>query len=218
MADFQLVDTSDGSSSIHSSRFNAAYHSLHGALQESRHVFIQHGLNEFRTSAKVDLLEVGFGSGLNSLLAWNWAEENMVDVNYTGIEAYPLQPEMLQCFNVGNAGTPNQLNQLHQSNWNVPVPMSLKFLLKKMNLNWLEMVPEPVYDLIFYDAFAPSCQPELWENEALEKCVHSLRPGGIWVTYCAKGEVRRTLSALGCEVERLPGPPFKRHMLRARKR
>jgi tRNA U34 5-methylaminomethyl-2-thiouridine-forming methyltransferase MnmC len=218
MADLHIVETADGSSSVHSKRFNASYHSLHGALQESRHVFIQHGLNEFQSHTKIKLLEIGFGSGLNALLTWNWAEKNKLLVNYTGIEAYPLDTNILQDFKLGEEGTPEQFMRLHQHEWEVSSQLSPQFSFQKKNAHWPLVNLEHQVDLIFYDAFAPSCQPELWGNDALASCVDALRSGGIWVSYCAKGDVRRTLMELGCEVERLPGPPFKRHMLRARKR
>lgn len=217
MKEAYIIETADGSSSIHASQFNASYHSLHGALQESRHVFIQQGLDLFTKFTKVDLLEIGFGSGLNALLAWNWAIEHSVEISYTGIEAFPLEPEMLQGFHVGDAGSGEQFMQLHQSKWEVTNRLSALFSIHKMKLNWPEIELGQHYDLVFYDAFAPSCQPELWEKEALERCVRSMRSEGIWVSYCAKGEVRRLLTNYGCDVERLPGPPFKRHMLRARK-
>jgi tRNA U34 5-methylaminomethyl-2-thiouridine-forming methyltransferase MnmC len=217
MIDGSIIETADGSSSIYATKFNASYHSLHGALQESRHVFIQQGLDLFTASHKIDLLEIGFGSGLNALLAWNWAIEHSVQISYTGIEAYPLDPEMLQTFSFGDAGSSNQFMQLHQTEWEVTNHVSPLFSIHKKKLKWPHFELEQQYDLLFYDAFAPTCQPELWEKEALAHCVNSMRSGGIWVSYCAKGEVRRTLNSQGCDVERLPGPPFKRHMLRARK-
>ena len=217
MKEAHIIETADGSSSIHAPQFNASYHSLHGALQESRHVFIQQGLDLFTASNKIHLLEIGFGSGLNALLAWNWAIEHSVEISYTGIEAYPLEPEMLHGFHVGDAGSSNQFMQLHQTEWEVTNYLSPLFSIHKKKMNWPQFELEQQYDLLFYDAFAPNCQPELWEKEALARCVNCMRSGGIWVSYCAKGEVRRMLISQGCDVERLPGPPFKRHMLRARK-
>lgn len=218
MTDTHIIETADGSSSFYTAKFNASYHSLHGALQESRHVFIQHGLDLFTASAKINLLEIGFGSGLNALLAWNWATEHAVEICYTGIDAYPLEANLLHNFRVGAAGTSEQLMQLHQAKWGVTCQLTPEFSIHKKKVNWPDFKLEQQFDLLFYDAFAPSCQPELWEKEALSCCVKSLLPGGVWVSYCAKGEVRRILNKMGCDVERLPGPPYKRHMLRARKK
>jgi tRNA U34 5-methylaminomethyl-2-thiouridine-forming methyltransferase MnmC len=218
MIDAKIIETADGSSSIQSLRFNASYHSLHGALQESRHVFIQNGLDLFSSSKKVDVLEIGFGSGLNTLLAWDWALKHGIEINYVGIEAFPLSVELLRDFNAGEIITKEQFMQLHTCEWENKHQLSPEFSFQKKKLSWPQFESGHQFDIVFYDAFAPACQPELWETEALQCCVNNLRTGGIWVTYCAKGEVRRSVAELGCDLERLPGPPFKRHMLRATKR
>ena len=215
-----LMATADGSSTIHSSQFNASYHSLHGALQESRHVFIQNGLNAFGfvSESQLSILEIGFGSGLNALLAWNWANQNKVSVKYTGCEPYPLDLAMLSNFELADAGSTEQFQDLHQCDWDVAHQLASEFTFQKTTQTWPNFKVDSPVDIIWYDAFSPAAQPELWDKAALQACVDSLRSGGIWVSYCAKGDVRRMLIELGCDVERLPGPPHKRHMLRACKR
>jgi tRNA U34 5-methylaminomethyl-2-thiouridine-forming methyltransferase MnmC len=218
MENFKIVATADGSSSILSERFNSTYHSVHGALQESLHVFIQNGLNVLVNQSEIHLLEIGFGSGLNALLAWNWAEHHHVQIHYTGVEAYPIQEDQLEGFNVGESVNFERFRKLHQCAWEEYQEFSPHFVFRKKLVFWPQTTFENLFDIIWYDAFAPAVQPELWDRKALTSCIQQLRSGGVWVTYSSKGEVRRLLGELGCDVERIAGPPFKRHMLRATKR
>lgn len=212
----RLEPTADGSSTLLSEKFHATYHSKHGALQESRHVFIQQGLDQLSTDLpEIDLLEIGFGTGLNALLALEWASKHQRKVNYTGIEAYPVDPKVLVDFQLGDAGTNQHFQHLHALSWDETHALSPVFSMRKLQAFWPECELNEHFHLIWYDAFSPSEQPELWNKDALEKCYNLLWPNGRWVTYCAKGEVRRTLQALGMNVNRMPGPPFKRHMLSA---
>jgi tRNA U34 5-methylaminomethyl-2-thiouridine-forming methyltransferase MnmC len=210
--------TEDGSSTLRSLKFCSTYHSSHGALQESMHVFIQNGLDSYISSAAetIRVLEIGFGTGLNALLAWKWAKENGKDVEYIGVEAFPVNPGVLGEFQYLLPNASQEFQDLHNTSWNEPhVRENFKFT--KLLGNWPEIHVGEGFDIIFFDAFSPNDQPELWNEESLQACRSALKDGGVWVTYCAKGEVRRTMESFGFTVKRLPGPPFKRHMLHATK-
>jgi len=225
MSDLQVIDTADGSSSLLHTALNEPYHSTHGAVQESAHVFIKSGLQFFqlRTQAQsVSIFEVGFGNGLNALLALIFAEQNQVHVNYTTIEARPLDWPLLAQLNYphlledGSWGP--SFHQLHHSQWEESVAITQHFSLKKIQGSLLDStIGLRAYDLIFFDAFAPAKQPEMWTYPVLKKIATAMKPGGMLVTYCAKGQVKRDLKALNLTVESIPGPPGKREMVRARK-
>ena len=213
----QVEITSDGSPTLFSEAFQAHYHSTHGALQESMHVFIHHGVKHFvaqHTPQEISILEFGLGTGLNALLTSVFAEERNHSIYYHGIEGYPVDPS-----------TRNKVAQLYQAydaypkilecQWGKEIQISDGFTLYKEHVNFEDYIVRRKFDIIYYDAFAPSCQPELWEIPILEKTWDSLRQGGILTTFCAKGSFKRNLKALGFEVERLPGPPGKREMTRA---
>lgn len=209
--------TGDGSSTLYSPRFDEHYHSVHGAIQESRHVFLEAGLRPFLTrESAVRIFEMGFGTGLNTLLTL------MVDprppIHYISIEAYPVPADQLPALNYGEQlgeAASSTFQSLHQAEWEKEMEIAPDFILQKRVTTLEDFRLEEAVDLIYYDAFAPSAQPELWTPEVMQRCFDMLRPGGVWVSYCAKGDVRRGLQAAGFEVERLPGPPGKRQMLRA---
>jgi tRNA U34 5-methylaminomethyl-2-thiouridine-forming methyltransferase MnmC len=217
-ADVTVETTEDGSSTLRSLEFGTTYHSSHGALQESMHVFIEHGLDTVSPtdSGIIRILEVGFGSGLNALLAWQWAIKSGKQVEYTGIEAFPVNPSVLDDFHNLLPNASEDFHLLHSSSWN-EVHSFPHFKFTKLNAKWPDIQIGEGFDIVFFDAFSPADQPEIWDQQSLQACADALKNGGIWVTYCAKGDVRRQMQSLGFQVQRLAGPPHKRHMLHATK-
>ena len=218
MSTLEIITTSDGSHTLRNHELNETYHSIHGAVQESQHVFIRNGLEYFyqRSQAKnIAILEIGFGTGLNALLAWQYAIEHNVIIHYATLEPFPLTEEIWSKLNYGTLQTDrSQFRLLHEAEWNEDVFLTPEFILLKIKRPLREASLNEPYDIIFFDAFAPSVQPELWSADALEKVIALLNPGGIFVTYCAKGQLKRDLKTLGLKVETLPGPPGKNEMVR----
>lgn len=219
MNTIKIIVTGDGSHSLFNEALDETYHSRHGALQESLHVFIVHGFRYFvqkQKSKSVSILEVGFGTGLNALLTLAEAIESDISVAYTSLETYPLSEEVWVKLNYPD--THNRFKELHRAEWEKWSQINSQFKLLKLekSLQDVELDSQP-YDLIYFDAFAPTKQPELWELKVLEKVVKTLKSGGMFVTYCAKGQLKRDLKSLGLIVESLPGPPGKREMVRALK-
>lgn len=217
----RLVYTADGSHSLLLPAFNEQFHSRHGAVQESLHVFIRAGWDMIQQNLNhIAILEVGFGTGLNTWLTLQ-ANSNK-NVLYTAIEAYPITIKEADQLNYtkqsDTQGKHDEFMALHLANWNELTNLTSNFKLLKLQVQLEEYATEPnQFDLIYFDAFAPKVQPGLWTVDCFQKLYAYTKPGGILVTYCAKGEVRRNLQAVGYTVERLPGPPGKREMLRARK-
>jgi tRNA U34 5-methylaminomethyl-2-thiouridine-forming methyltransferase MnmC len=201
----KIITTSDGSHTLLNEELDETYHSRHGALQESLHVFIKNGL-EYYPKDEVNVFEVGFGTGLNALLT---ALSNK-KVNYTTIEAFPLTEEI---YSQLNYEPQHLLRELHR---NSELQIS-NFSFKKIHDTLQSIELDQVYDIIYFDAFAPSKQPEMWELPMISKVCSALTPGGLFVTYCAKGQLKRDLKSLGMEVETLGGPPGKKEMVRAAK-
>jgi tRNA U34 5-methylaminomethyl-2-thiouridine-forming methyltransferase MnmC len=219
----QLIQTADGSSSLLNVALNETYHSTHGAIQESAHVFIKNGLQFFvekKHNSSVSVFEVGFGTGLNALLALLFSKEKNIQVDYTSIEAFPIDWETARQLNYPAQlnGVENHFAQLHEVEWNKKIKITDSFSLLKVKTNiqnFDSLVNQ--FDVIFFDAFAPAKQPEMWELPVLEKVTRSLKSNGVFVTYCAQGQLKRNLKSLGLVVESLPGPPGKREMVRAMK-
>lgn len=199
------------------------YHSMHGALQESTHVYIQNGLLQIQKSA-VRILEIGLGTGLNCLLTYDTflKSENMHLIEYTAVEAHPIDPDI-----IAELGYHNQiksidsekfLKQLHTSPANTTFEAATNFycLLHHRKIEEITL-PKNEYDLVYFDAFGPRTQPEMWSEEILKKMFDSIDSGGMLLTYCAKGSVKRSLKSIGFLVESLPGPPGKREITRALK-
>ncbi len=215
-----LIVTQDGSHSIYSERYGVTYHSKYGALTESRHVFIEAGLR-FKAALQnhVAILEVGFGTGLNAFLSWLEAERRQLVVRYTALEPQPLPIETAEMFNyadcLGLSERREAFRRLHTCTWERWVRLSAYFHLRKKSIPVQAYRVASAFDVIYFDAFAPQAQPEMWTEAVLRAMYRALRPEGLLVTYCAKGEVKRTLRAVGFSVERLPGPPGKREMTRA---
>jgi tRNA U34 5-methylaminomethyl-2-thiouridine-forming methyltransferase MnmC len=213
----KVITTSDGSSSLLWEDRDETYHSRHGAIRESRHVFIDNGLALFPDCRELSVLEVGFGTGLNALLSLEFSAERSIRIFYCSLEPYPLGEEEWNALNYTDLLPvwKQEFLSLHEAAWGEPVRINPEFTL----LKWKESAGyERVngsFDVVFFDAFAPRVQPELWQPEILAWCRQRLRPGGLLVTYCAQGQFRRTLKALGFETKSLPGPPGKREMTTA---
>ena len=216
----KIITTADGSHSLFNEELNETYHSVHGAIQESLHVFIKRGLQyvlEKRSPLPIPIFEVGFGTGLNALLTLQYLQGHPKAVNYTAIEHSPLGEEIWSKLNYATLlNLEAEFKDLHYSTWGRPQVLNANFSLLKLNntLQQVEFSKESI-DLVYYDAFAPSKQPELWSFDVLGKFFEALKPGGVLVTYCAKGQLKRDLNALGLVVETLAGPPGKKEMVRA---
>jgi tRNA U34 5-methylaminomethyl-2-thiouridine-forming methyltransferase MnmC len=209
------VPTADGTVTLHVAELNENYHSLHGAMQESMHVFIAAGLHSFKKGEPLRIFEVGFGTGLNCLLTRMLATGAVI---YHAIELHPLDDSITEKLNYAqNPSEKNQFDLMHAIAWNEEKEISKDFLLKKINADLLIYNSGEKYDLIYFDAFGPNAQPEMWSKTILDKMYAMLNPGGILVTYCAKGEVKRNLKEAGFQIETLPGPPGKREMTRGRR-
>lgn len=214
----KLIETGDGSSSLELEGTDETYHSRHGAVTESNHVFIRHGIDSISSKAQISVFEMGFGTGLNALLAQEWAEENNVPVSMTSIEAFPLEAEIWKKLNYVDLNEANSKiwKSIHESPWAERTRISKNFELLKMHAKLEDWAPEiKTFDIVFYDAFGPKTQAELWELSALQKMHDSLKTKGVFVTYCAQGQFKRNLAQLGFKIESLPGPPGKREMTRA---
>lgn len=214
-----LKTTLDGSTTFFVPELDEHFHSINGAVQESAHVFIKAGLNAL-IKKKITLFEVGFGTGLNALMTFIETQKNQIEVDYYAIEKYPLTYSEYNQLNYNNAlgvDLKTIFNQMHQCNWNESTEIKPGFKLTKIEADLINFNYEkiPPIDLIFFDAFAPDKQPELWTSDIFKKLYEKSSIGAILSTYSAKGEIRRRLIAAGFDVERLPGPPGKREMLRA---
>ena len=218
---WKVFDSQDGSSSVLSDRYGVSYHSKYGALQESRHVFIEAGLY-YKAIVKKELnvLEVGFGTGLNALLTCLEAEKHQLRIDYTAIELFPLPMQIISQLNFTEALQLHEndtcFEKIHTVPWEQRHEITSLFSLEKIEVSIESAgMDGGMYDLIYYDAFAPNVQPELWEEPIVKKMFDVLVPGGIFVTYCAKGDFKRALKSVGFKVETLKGPPGKREMTRA---
>jgi tRNA U34 5-methylaminomethyl-2-thiouridine-forming methyltransferase MnmC len=217
----ELIVTGDGSKTIYLPELDEHYHSSHGALQEAQHVFIKHGLTT-QAGDYVTILEMGFGTGLNALLTYFATEKRHQYIHYIGIESLPISQEIWEQMDYtahsNDPDAPAVYSNMHKAKWNEPVALNELFVLEKRNttLEKTNLAAASI-DLIYYDAFGPRVQPELWTLAIFEQLFHWLTPGGVLVTYCAKGQVKRDLKAAGFVVETLAGPPGKREMTRAKK-
>ncbi|MCX7744799.1 MAG: tRNA (5-methylaminomethyl-2-thiouridine)(34)-methyltransferase MnmD [Flavobacteriales bacterium] len=210
-----LVYTADGSHSIYLPDLNEHYHSVHGAIQESMHVFIQAGLHAVSIDP-INLLEVGLGTGLNALLTLLENKKKPRKIHYTSLEKFPLPAEIYQSLNYAKLLNVDaqEFLKIHESDWEVPVVFNEHFQFTKHHNSLQQWKTTQQFQLIYFDAFAPEKQPDMWTEEIFFKIFELLESGGIMVTYCAKGVVKRTLKSCGFEVQTLPGPPGKREMIR----
>ena len=219
-----IVESADGSHTLFHEGLKETYHSMHGAVQESEHVFIQAGLKDQLTTEKkeIRIFEVGFGTGFNAWLTYKYSACMDVKIVYHTLEPYPLGEEIYSKLNYTGTTEDKDLHDffvaLHQVPWDKEVELADNFSLKKINLPLEVYTPlKESFDLVYYDAFAPSKQAEMWLPGNIQKVYWLLMKGGTFVTYCAKGQVKRDLKEVGFQVETLPGPPGKKEMTRGRK-
>jgi tRNA U34 5-methylaminomethyl-2-thiouridine-forming methyltransferase MnmC len=214
--------TEDGSHSIYSEQFGVAYHSTHGAIQETQHIFIEAALRYFTQKNSVDkvkILDIGFGTGLNVFMTFLEAQNQGFEIDLTTVEAYPLSISTAEQLNYAQLLNVPQLDlllkQLHTLSWTEKHALSDTFSFQKLLLDFKEIDFEDAFDIIYYDAFSPDAQPELWESEILQRMYDALKNGGILTTYCAKGSFKRALKSVGFQVENIAGPRGKREITRA---
>ncbi len=228
-SNLQIVRTADGSDTIAFPEAGQHYHSTFGAITESKHIFIDAGFQYFieqpdfqnnKENQTLEILEIGFGTGLNALLTLIQAEKTGIRVHYTTIEPYPIEKSIWTALNypscLGSADYLQAFNMLHEAEWGIQVPVSPHFILRKIQNSVENFVPEPLqYHLIYFDAFSPDAQPELWSEEIFAALAHGMVIGGCLVTYSVKGLIVMALRANGFQTQKLSGPPGKRHILRA---
>ena len=220
----KIVKTADGSTTIQITEWNEQYHSMHGAVQEAQHVFLKTGLDHFISKSaleQINILEIGFGTGLNAFLTCIAADEKGVVINYEGVEAFPVSAEEIEQLNYIDLTGENKYEKafakMHAVAWGGLEEITPNFNLKKRQQTFETITDKDQYHLIYFDAFGARVQPELWEENIFKIMFTALKEGGVLVTYAAKGSVRRAMQSVGFFVERLPGPPGKREMLRATK-
>jgi tRNA U34 5-methylaminomethyl-2-thiouridine-forming methyltransferase MnmC len=214
-----LVKTGDGSHTIFVPEYNEHYHSSFGAITESQHVFINTGLALFRSGKKITIFEIGFGTGLNALLSCIFAIENKMHITYYALEKNPVDNHFIMQLNypamVPTSGNATELFQtIHHAPWDQTITIAEGFYLHKIHADLVGYVPWFRYDLVYFDAFAPEKQPEMWSQEIFNALYHNLNPHGVITTYCVKGDVKRKLKQAGFQIQKLPGPPGKREILR----
>ena len=218
--EIKIIESGDGSHTLFHSGLNETYHSMHGAIQESEHVFIKAGLEQFLPHKDtVKIIEVGFGTGLNAWLSYKRIAGTSTKIIYHSLEPYPLGEDIYSQLNYSKNSSDVALQeffpQLHQAPWDKEVQLNSNFALKKIKLRLEDyLVSEQDFDLIYYDAFAPSKQAEVWLPENIQKVYSLLSEKGILVTYCARGQFKRDLREIGFSVETLLGPPGKKEMTR----
>lgn len=216
----EIKITADGSHTLYLPDLDETYHSIHGAIQEAVHVYINAGFNFFKDKKSLKVLEVGFGTGLNTFLTYLEGLKNGVEINYNSVEAYPLNIRDIECLNYLQQLNASEIetqffNKMHQIDWNKESKLTNQFVLRKLEMQLQDFNENEVYNVIYFDAFGPKVQPELWEVPILQLMYDALLPKGILVTYCAKGSVKRALKEVGFIIENIPGPPGKREMTRA---
>lgn len=208
--------TQDGSPTVWAANWQQTYHSLHGAVQESAHVFVESG---FRASEADPccVCEFGFGTGLNAFLVWRELQMQARKVHYLAFEKYPLEYELYSKLNYGNSAEEKQaFMALHECRWGEKTMLGEMFCVEKIQADMaaIELAANEA-DVVFFDAFSPDVQPELWTAEFLGRIARLMKSGGVFTTYSVKGHVRRSLREAGLQVEKIPGPPGKREILRA---
>ena len=216
----EIITTSDGSTTIHLPEWNENYHSKHGAIQEAKHVFIENGLSLFKDKS-IAILEIGFGTGLNAFITFLESKKRYIDVDYVGVEAYPISEAEILSMNYVKELHVNDQNEvfkeMHSIVWEEKAKISETFTLTKRQQFFNEIDDIARFDLIYFDAFGYRVQPELWSTEIFQKMFNALKNKGVLVTYAARGVVKRSMIEVGFTVEKLPGPPGKREMFRATK-
>ena len=214
-----FATTADGSTTLYVPDLDEHYHSMNGAVQESQHVYLAAGLlhyiqNNKKIHTKLQALEFGFGTGLNAFLTALEAERQKIKIHYTALEKYPLSTEITARLNYSEVNR-SLFQHIHQSAWEIPVAITPYFTLQKLAVDFAAFDYPRRYDVVYYDAFAPDKQPEVWLQELFDRLFSAMNPRGVLTTYCAKGSVRRMMQQAGFTVERIPGAAGKREMLRA---
>lgn len=215
-----IFETEDGSHSLFSEQFGVSYHSKYGAIQEAQHVFINAALRFKAVIQKeISILEIGFGTGLNAYMTLLEATKRDLSIEYTAIEAFPISMQQASTLNystlLNDEVSPSHFLQMHSADWAKPIRITEQFQFIKQQIKFEAIDFNNQFDIIYFDAFAPNSQPELWEADMLGIMYKALKKDGVLVTYCAKGVVKRTLKAVGFQIEALKGPPGKREMTRA---
>jgi len=211
----EIVITKDGSETIAIAGMNVTYHSIHGAVQESRHVFIETGLMPLIASDQhtvLNIFEMGFGTGLNALLSYEAATQYKQPIQYTSIELHPLQANEYRALQYTDR---DSVQKLHECKWEQDIMLNNYFILHKINQSLLRFSTAQKFHLIYYDAFAPAAQPELWTEAVFSKLFSMLAINGVLVTYCSKSMVQKAMKAAGFIIEKKPGPPGKREIIKA---
>lgn len=215
----QFIITEDGSHTLYLPELNENYHSRYGAKNESLHVFIQSGLHEvMKLTSTISIFEMGFGTGLNALLTYKEAQKHNLKINYSTLEAFPLRDEIVSQLNYTDKDDTDfkTFRMLHEFPWNKKHQINANFEFFKQEASILEVVlPENSFDLIYFDAFGPDVQPDLWSGKVFLNIYKACKPGAILVTYSCKGDVKRALKSVGFSIEKIPGPKGKREMIRA---
>jgi len=215
-----IIQTRDGSTTIHIEGWDECYHSRFGAIQESQHVFIKNGLSLFENKS-ISILEIGFGTGLNGFITFLESQKLNQTIDYVGVEAFPVSNDEVVSMNyVSELNAENDreiFNKMHQSDWEEQIILRANFLFTKRQQFFEDIIDIEKFDLIYFDAFGFDVQPELWSTAIFQKMYSALKPQGVLVTYAARGVVKRSMIEVGFKVEKLEGPPGKREMFRAKK-
>ena len=215
----KIIKTNDGSHTIHIEDWDESYHSKHGAIQEAYHVFIKNGLDNFKDESKVSILEIGFGTGLNAFITFLEHKKRNLNIEYVGVEAYPILEEEINQLNYVKELQAEEFqfifNLMHEANWEKEIEVSSNFILTKRKQFFQEINDKEKYNLIYFDAFGFNVQPELWNEAIFKQMYEALLPNGILVTYACRSSIKKAMLSVGFQVEKLPGAPGKREMIRA---
>lgn len=215
----EIIVTGDGSTTIHLPDVNESYHSKHGAIQEAVHVFIKNGL-DLVDKQDISILEIGFGTGLNAWLTYDYAAKSNKTVRYIGVEAYPVENNEISLLNyhlqMPDFDNGKQVfSKIHDATWEIEVAIDAHFKLLKKQLFFDKITDLNAYDLIYFDAFGYRVQPELWSEQIFQIMYNALKPGGILTTYACRTPIKKAMEKVGFKTQKLAGPPGKREMLRA---
>jgi tRNA U34 5-methylaminomethyl-2-thiouridine-forming methyltransferase MnmC len=217
----ELIETRDGSSSLFLPELNETYHSTHGAIAEAYYVFIKNGIEHYLATnqkTSINILEIGFGTGLNALITADFASNNNIDFHYSSLEPFPLDQSIIEQLNytaqLKTFDATQIFRKIHAADWGKIIPINQNFKLRKLKSPLLAFESSTKFDLIFFDAFAPSKQPEMWEIAIFEHLNKMMNEKAQLITYCAQGQFKRNLKSAGFEVQSLPGPPPKKEMVR----
>ncbi|MES2410819.1 MAG: tRNA (5-methylaminomethyl-2-thiouridine)(34)-methyltransferase MnmD [Bacteroidota bacterium] len=215
----EIIQTKDGSTTIHLPEWNESYHSKHGAIQEAYHVFIKNGLSLYQRQA-ISILEIGFGTGLNCFITFVEAKKDNQNIDYVGVEGYPVSLDEAMQMNYPNAideGAAELFKQMHECDWEQKNWLSDRFALTKRTQFFQDIQDVAAFDLIYFDAFGFRVQPELWSEEIFATMFKAMKANGVLVTYACRTSIKNAMLSAGFSVEKLPGAPGKREMLRATK-